>query len=498
MPEAGATPGFSPRRLAVRARPSPGVIAVVACLALGAVSVLTLPSLPSYDPFSWVVWGHELAHQLIAPHEPFVLNGGPSWKPLPVAFTTIFGFFGAAPTLWVAFVRAAGLLGLFLAYRLAARLGGSSRWSAAGPIAGVLAALAVLLTTQWAHYMFRATSEPLVVTFTLWAIERHLAGRRLEAFLAGVALTLMRPEAALFVAVYALWCLFTMPGARSRLTLVAGILLIPAAWVLPPWLASGQALMASNHARDYHGNHGTNLFLQVVGRAGQLTAWPVIIAALAVTLLAIHRRDRVTMTLAAMSLAYVAVVAAMTLDHYPGLGRFMLPAAAVVCVLAGAGVVRLATFAGGDWASLSVATALVAVAVPFFGETGSAAIAQNGSSLQAVRTYDQMVGATRRAGASEDVFPCQRSRAAINHSVQPSLAWALGVPLTQVLGVTRTDRSLHRPALAFFAPGSQITGGAPRTFVDGLRGRVVGRSGIWKVIRVIRGRNASANACVGT
>jgi hypothetical protein len=45
--------------------------------------------------------------------------------------------------------------------------------------------------------MFRATSEPIVVTATLLAIECHLAGWQTAAFLSGVALVLMRPGVSL-------------------------------------------------------------------------------------------------------------------------------------------------------------------------------------------------------------------------------------------------------------------------------------------------------------
>ncbi len=154
---------FAGARGRVRPTWSPTWIAVVACLILGTVSVLTLPSLPGYDVFAWIVWGRELAHHVIGPTEPFIVGGGPSWKPLPVVFTVLFGFFGAAPKLWVALARAAGLFGLFVAYRLGARLGASPRWRLAGPLAGVLAAFGVFLTSGWTHYMLRATSEPMVV-----------------------------------------------------------------------------------------------------------------------------------------------------------------------------------------------------------------------------------------------------------------------------------------------------------------------------------------------
>ena len=476
---------------------SPTLVAIVACLGLGILSVLTLPSLPSYDPFAWVVWGRELAHHVIGPHEAFITGGGPSWKPLPVVFTSVFGFFGAAPKLWVAFARAAGLFGLFVAYRLGSRLAASPGWRLAGPIAGGLAAFGVFLTSEWTHYMFRGTSEPMVVTTALFAIERHVAGRRITAFLSGVALTLMRPEAGVFVGLYALWLFFADPRVRTRLTLIAGIVAVPAGWFGPPWIASGEPFLASSHARDYNGQLGEHPLMEVLKRATNLTVWPVIIAALAVTLLAIRTRDWLTVTLAAAGLAYVGVVEVMTFEHYPGLERFMLPAAAVACVLAGVGVARFATLAGGGVASLAVAAVLVAIAVPFFDGRVAAASTENHTAQQAVRIYNQMVAAVHRAGGTKKVFPCRTSYAAVNHSVQTSLAYALTVPLTDVLTVTRTDTSLRQPALAFFAPRNPINGGAPTALVGGLRRRLVARAGIWKVFRVTKAGNRRANACVG-
>ena len=82
--------------------------------------------MPSYDPWSWIVWGREL----VDPHLGFSTGGGPSWKPLPVVFTTVFGLSGgASPTLWVIAARAGGLItrgGI----RLGSLLAGP-RWSAA-------------------------------------------------------------------------------------------------------------------------------------------------------------------------------------------------------------------------------------------------------------------------------------------------------------------------------------------------------------------------------
>ena len=210
-----------PRSARALSRLPAGAIVVLVCVALAVVSELVAPSVPIYDEFSWLVWGREISHQLIGPHQALNFLGGPSWKPLPVLVTTIFSFFGSsAVTLWMVFVRAAGLLGLYLAYRVGSRLGATERWRLAGPVAGVLAAAALVLTESWFHFMFRATSEPLTITATLLWVDRELAGRRLQGLAAGAALACMRPEAGVFLALYAAWCLWLVMGFGMRVVLV--------------------------------------------------------------------------------------------------------------------------------------------------------------------------------------------------------------------------------------------------------------------------------------
>ena len=74
---------------------------LVASLAIGALSLL-IPSTPSYDPWSWLLWGREIIHGQLT-----ITTGGTSWKPLPMIFTVPFALFGkAAPDLWLAVARA--------------------------------------------------------------------------------------------------------------------------------------------------------------------------------------------------------------------------------------------------------------------------------------------------------------------------------------------------------------------------------------------------------
>jgi hypothetical protein len=77
---------------------------IAVSLALAGVSLL-LPSEASYDPWAWLVWGRELAHLELD------TTGGPSWKPLPVAFTGVVAPLaeldeGLPPALWMVVARA--------------------------------------------------------------------------------------------------------------------------------------------------------------------------------------------------------------------------------------------------------------------------------------------------------------------------------------------------------------------------------------------------------
>ncbi len=167
------------------------------------------------------------------------INGGPSWKPFPVFFTTIFGLFGnAGPDLWLLLVRTIGLLALYGAFRLGRRFGGVP--------AGVIAAIALLLLQDYLRYMARGTSEPLVLASVLWAIELHFAGHRRWAYVLIVLGALNRPELFAFVGLYAIYLWITDHGSRPLA--VAGLLLIPFGWLVPPWINTGNAFQANSAA----------------------------------------------------------------------------------------------------------------------------------------------------------------------------------------------------------------------------------------------------------
>ncbi|MGO9823061.1 MAG: hypothetical protein ACLPTJ_20720 [Solirubrobacteraceae bacterium] len=473
---------------------SPAVQAVLACTALALLSAIVLPTVPSYDPWSWIVWGKEVTD----PHLSFVVSGGPSWKPLPFLFTTIYGpFDSAAPTLWVITARIGGLLGLWAAWRLASRLIGGG-WP--GAVAGALAVIGVVLTQDWFYYFLRGTSEVMLIGVTLWAVDRLLDGHKLQAYLLACAGGLIRPEWWPFIFLYALWLAFREPEFKTtkmRVVLLAGLVAQPFFWFVPPWIGSGDPFLAATHAADYNGHLGPDPFRAVIGRGINLQVLPALIAAaLAVVIGWLRDRNRVLLGLGLGVAAWWVVVVAMTMDGYPGLERFYLPAAALTCVLGGVGLVMLAQLAGSLIGRYRVATTavaavvLIAICVPFTTARISGARANFPAASQAVSTLDQLSEAAAAVGGHRGVFPCKSSFAAINHSVQTALAWKLHVTLERVGTV------MSQPGVDFIGPHNG-TDGAPAAVDPRLtHSQTLAKVGVWTVVRLTDPRLPST-ACVG-
>jgi hypothetical protein len=325
---------------------------LLACLAVAAVSLLT-PSAPTYDSWSWLVWGREILHLDLVTLE------GPSWKPGPVLFTTPFALLGddAAPALWLVVSRAGGLLAFAMAFRLAARL--------AGPWAGAIAVVSLLLADRFVFNLARATSEGLLVAFVLWGIERHLDGHRRQAFLLGFAASLLRPEVWPFWGMYGLWLVYEAWDRKPpwrEIALVGGLgVLTLALWLVPEYLGSGDWLRAAERAREPNPGAAAfaeSPFLEVFRRSEALLSLPVFAGALVATAIALLRRDRVQLALAATATILTIAVALMAEAGFAGNVRYVFLPAALVCVLAGAGWVQVVR-AAGRWGAL-VAVALAA------------------------------------------------------------------------------------------------------------------------------------------
>ena len=457
-------------------------IVVTVCLGLAALS-LPLSSMPSNDPWGWLVWGREVAQ--------LDLNtvDGPSWKPLPVLFTTVFSLLGdAAPELWLVVARAGGLLALVLAYRLASRFAG---WPA-----GVAAALALILTPSdagWLIYMAKGVSEPLVVALVLWAVERHLDGRPEHAFVLAFLAGLARPEAWPFVAAYAIVLWPRTPAARPLLFSLPT--LIPVLWFGGDWWGSGEPFTGGERARG--GEHASLAAdrllvrpLVAVRQAMDLVIEPVWPMAAATVAAAQRRGERAPVVLGAAALGWLGVVTALAAVGFAGAPRFMLPAAALLCVLAGIGAGRLMTAVGRlglasaqgpplspaavvRLASAATAAVLALVALPV-ALPRAALIAPRfeGTQIRAAMQAD-LLHAVRRAGGGARLRGCGRLGSRV---FATTLAWELGVPIEAI------PRRLRPPGVALVRD-REIRAASLEPLPS--HARVMARSPGWSVIGVL-------------
>jgi hypothetical protein len=230
-----------------------------AALVIAALSLL-IPSTPSYDPWAWLVWGHEIIHLDLH------TTGGPSWKPLPMLFTTVFAVFGKAqPDLWLIVARAGAVIAVAMVFKLAWRLTrdlvggkieptGSLRWLAviAPLLAGVIAAGSLVNSGGFISDNALGYSEGLATALALIAVDSFMDGARQRAFVFGFFAALDRPELWFFWGPYGLYLFWRDPGARK---LVVGLFaLIPVLWFLPELWGSGHLLRGVTRAQHPRAN----------------------------------------------------------------------------------------------------------------------------------------------------------------------------------------------------------------------------------------------------
>ncbi len=456
----------------------------LAVIAVAALVELGLRLTPSYDPYGWLDWGHLTIHGALD------TGGAPTWKPLPWLLTTPLALTGgAAPTLWLILTCAGGLVALLLAYRLATGL--------AGPLAGLSAVVAVLLCHSWPALMLTGNVEPGTAALVLGALDRHLAGRRRTTFVLLWLASLMRPECGVLLVLYGAWLWRRAPGVRGLE--IACALLLVLLWFLPPYVATGH-FFGSGDAVFNSGGASHNPFV-VIYRGARIVPWPVAIAA--VIGLGFALRDpklvsadqrlgfalgdpklvstdqrRTAIALAAIAAVWALSAAAMAVVGFPGVQRFMIPAAATGCVLAGAGIAwsisRLRAILRARRSPLVVVGSVLIVAATawYCGFRVNDAV----QSIKAERARSSLDRSLRTAiaetGGARRIFACGLPTADIEF--QSTLGWDLHVAVGKVLFRPPRDVRLRR-AIVLFAD-------LPRYDRLGRGGRQLAHHGAWRVI----------------
>jgi hypothetical protein len=414
---------------------------IAACVALAGISLL-LPSEPSYDPWAWLVWGRELAHGGLD------TSGGPSWKPLPVVFTTLVARLeevdeGLPAALWIAVARAGALLGLAMAFRLASRLAGGGL---VGAIGGAVAAVALFLTPDWFQFTAHGSEAPIAVALMLWAIERQLDGRHAQVVVLGTLACLLRPELFPFLALYGLWAWWADP--RLRPLLVGVLVLMPVAWIVPEWIGSGNPLDGGKQARSepvWSLSLAEHPWLRALERVDNHAGLAVELLALFGLAWALVRRRWAVVVLGAAALTEVALFLAMTQSGFSGNPRYVLPALAVAALLAGVGTAglveagsELAGRAGRPLPRLAGAAAgLAVVAVvgaPFLEERGRQLRSEARQVERRMDTHRDLARAVDQVGGPGAIAAIGTATA--NRALHSRLAWELRVHIDRVESVT--------------------------------------------------------------
>jgi hypothetical protein len=404
---------------------------------------------PSFDAYGWLVWGRQTIAGTLN------TNAAPSWKPLPYVFTVPYALAGHYELwLWMLTCIAVSLGGALAAGRIAYRLtvGGPAAiparnaprlHHAAGALAGLVAAAAVLGIDGWWHYMLSAQTDTMVVGLCLGAVDCHLSGHPRWAFVLGALASLARPEVWPFLALYSLWAWRAIPAMRWLI--YTGIVAIVLLWFGVPALTSRTPFQAAANAFGSGRRLRSNQVLGTIQRFVDIEPTPIEVAALASVCWAILRRDRTVLTLAAAVIAWVAIEVAFSLHGWPGLERYMFGAVGlmvvVAAVLVGRLIVDLPAFVAGRQRSLRagvlatwVGVGLVAVLIASLVPTAVSRARAERHDLQAQRRrtteIDRLASIVTALGGPSRLRACGEPLTRLEY--QTVVAWTLHVNVATV------------------------------------------------------------------
>ena len=453
------------------------VLTVVVGAAL--LSLLLVAPAPSYDPWAWLLWGREVAGGELSTLE------GPAFKPLPVAVCALLAPLGAAaPWLWVLLVRAAALLAALLAFGLARRLAGGSR------VAGALGALALVLCSGLPAYTAAGAEPALVLALALGSAAAWRERRMRIALACAVGCALLRVEAWPFVAVAGVVLWRSRPKDRPLLAALA--VGLPAAWLLPELIGSGDLLRSGSRARVP--NPGQPALAAVPGLAAlretvALPLWPLwlgVAALVAIWVSGRSRDARAALAPAAAGAAWIALVALMAQAGFSGEPRYALPGAGLIALSGAVGLVfaartRAAVAPLGDPRGRlqSVATLAVVVLVTLAAAPRIADL----PTLRSEQAYQwrlagDLADAVAAAGGADAVLACGRPY--VGRLRGPLMAYRIGV----AKHVVEPDDPPRPPGMVFrsaLRDASAPAPDAPPQFAE------IARAGTWQVLAACDG-----------
>jgi MFS family permease len=381
-------------------------------LVTGLSALLVAPA-PTYDSWSWLLWGREVASLSLSTAE------GPAFKPLPVAVCALLSLLGSwAPVAWVLLARAGAVVAVWVAYRAA----------------GALGAVAVALTGGLLGYAATGVETGWATAFALLAVLAWWDGRVRVALAWGVACALLRVEA---------WPLLGVAGVviwrrepELRAALIALAVAVPAVWFVPEWLGSGDWLRSGARARVPNaGQPATETVpaLAALREAAALPLWPL--------WLGVWFTPPRLRGLLAVGLAWIAIVALMAQAGFSGEPRYSLPGGALVALAGAAGLRELALRGRPAVAAGLVAAAVLVAAAPKLADL---------PQLRRDQAYQRALDADLErvivaAGGREAVLACGRPY--VGHLRGPWLAYRLDVEKRRVAFEPRPPGVVFRSRL---------------------------------------------------
>jgi len=428
---------------------------------LALIIVVWAKTRPGFDPYGWLTWGHQTLLGALD------TNAAPSWKPLPYLFVVPYALFGHYELwLWMITCVAVSLGGAWAAGRIVYRLtlagapAGDSRAPYAAWFAGAFAAVGILEITDWWHYMLSAQSDTMIVALCLGAIDAHLSKHPRVAFVLGVLAALGRPEVWPFLGLYAIWAWIRRPDMRWLL--VAGIAAIPLLWLGIPAITSRSPFVAASNAFGSGRRLKSDRVFGTIRRFLDLHATGLELGALVSLAVAAVRRDLITLVIAGGAAAWVIVEIAFSLHGWPGLGRYMFPAAGAMVVVAGVLVGRLLTELpdlarrlrpavgpAAGWVGLILALALGISLIPTGISRGR--VERRDLRAQRARTKEigRLVTVIQHYGGAAHLRACGEPLTRLEY--QSVLAWSLGINVVKV-GFKYSQAIAHGNPLVLFTP----------------------------------------------
>ena len=267
--------------------------------------------------------------------------------------------------------------------------------------AGVVAAVALAAMPWWLRNGAMGNSEGIMVALVLGAALCHLQGRKGWAFTLAIGAGLLRPEAWPFLGLYALLLLWE---DRARLKWIAGgLAALPVLWFAPEYWGSGNAFRASDraqHPRPDSPAFADHPALEVIKDAvGLVPVVAVVFAVVAFALagvvvarrgagvaarLADRRSAIAVLVLGVLAVAWIGLVAAMTVRGFSGNPRYLMVPAALLIVL---GAVGAAWAIGAAAPRLAPPAAIVSAVV-----LAALFVAQDIGAVQADAPPDRVPG----------------------------------------------------------------------------------------------------------